>query len=740
MFNYQKFFIAGATTLFAAAALAAPGNRVFYAFTLGSAEFADETKDYDYGFVAYPFDPSDNEAEFLGTILNSYYADHNKGVFAGAGVDGIIYACEYTMVSGAPVPSDFIRYNTFNGTKESLGLWNPMYTGFKPQDMTWCEADQKMYALGFEQGTSALYEVDLSNGKFTRMCDIKNGGGTLAAAPDGTLYSISSSGVLYSLNKQTGAASRVMDTGLGSMFSNQSMEFDKASGLLYWVSSTVGHPQSYENSWLQEIDVEKKTIRQVGSVGIAARILALHIPSAENLLAPAAPQNVKSIPAVDGSLSSTISWTNPATTLNGSTELGTLYGYVITRNGEKVKTATTADGTFNPGEAMTWTDNTIPSTGEYRYDIYFFNAKGNGAKGTVYQYIGPDAPGYVSNITGELGDNMRSLKLYWNAPAAGYHLGAFDQSSVKYKVVRNDNVVVADGVSECTITDTDFVRVMKYNYTVTAYNDYGKSNVQSGDFILGPAFELPFEQTFEDDARVQNLWTSEDANDDGYTWYFNTTLGQAAFGDFEAAAEYIVSPGLGNSNKGSADEWLISPPLAFETGIDYEVTISSRSYTTDQIEVWIGDLNSSSAMTAKAGEISIEHDPENPDIDPALGTVAFRRRSVALPSFAEDAVKCVGIHLVTVHPEHAFLQINGIYVGEKGEFSGVEDILASYEKVNISLSGKTLAIIGGFRSAVLYDLSGRKVLSTTSALVDLNNLPAGVYVLNVDGNSFKISL
>ncbi|MDE6338325.1 MAG: choice-of-anchor J domain-containing protein, partial [Muribaculaceae bacterium] len=738
---YNKLLNLGAATLFAAsAAFAAPGNRVCYAYTLGSAEFADATKDYDYGFVAYPFDPSEDDAEITGTMLDSYYADHSKGVFAGAGVDGILYACEYTMASGAPVPSDFVMYNTFNGTKESIGLWNPMYTAFKPQDMTWSEKDQKMYALGFEQGTSALYEVDLNTAKFTLVCYIKNGGGTLAAAPDGTLYSLSSSGVLYTINPQTGSASKVMDTGLGSMLSNQSMEFDKASGLLYWVSSTSGHPQGYENSWLQEIDVEKKTIRQVGTVGIGARILALHIPSAADLLAPAAPQNVKSEPATDGSLSATISWINPETTLNGSADLGTLYGYVITRNGEIVKTANTTEGTFTPGELSSWVDNTIPATGEYRYDIYFFNAKGNGAKGTVYQYIGPDAPGYVSGIKGEVGNNMRSLKLSWNAPTAGYHLGAFDPSSVKYKVVRSDNVVVSDALTECSITDEDFIRVMKYSYTVTAYNDHGSCNVQSGEFILGPAFELPFEQTFEDDARVQNLWTAEDANDDGFTWYFNTTLGQAAFGDFESAAEYIVSPGLGNSNNGSADEWLISPPLAFEAGVDYEVTVSSRSYTTDQMEIWLGDKNYSADMTTKAGDISIVHDPENPDIDPALGTVAFRRRSVALPSFAEDAIKCIGLHLVTVHPDHAFLQINGIYVGEKGEFSGVEDILASAEKVNISLSGKSLAIFGSFRAADLYDLSGRKVLSTASAVVDLSLLPAGVYVLNVDGNSFKLAL
>ncbi|MDE6339249.1 MAG: choice-of-anchor J domain-containing protein [Muribaculaceae bacterium] len=743
MINLYKLLTLGATAMIASTAFcAAPGNRVFYGFTLGSAEFADDTKEYDFGFVSYPFDPTEKDAEIFGDMMKSYYDNPNLGIFAGAGVDGLIYACEYEAagIMMQPEAGDLVVYNTFNGTKESIGKWNPEQTDFKPQDMSWSEKDGKMYAIGYENSQSGLYVLDLENAKFTKICNVNGGGGTLAVHPDGTLYTISTGGVLFTIDPSNGHVTKVLDTNLGSMLSNQSMEFDKATGLLYWVSTTSGHPQGYENSWLQEINVNDKTIREVGSVGIGSRFVAMHIPSAENILAPGAPTGFRSVPAADGSLSATLSWTNPATTLNGSNEIGTLYGYIITRNGEQIHYASSSDEDLTPGSALSWTDTSIPSTGNYRYDIYFFNGKGNGAKGTVYQYIGPDSPGFVSDIKGEVADNMRSITLTWNAPTEGRHLGAYDASTVRYTVTRSDNVVVGSDLTDCTVTDNDFIRVMKYSYTVTASNDQGASDLKSGDFILGPAFELPFEQTFENPAQVENLWTALDANNDGISWLFNSTIGQAAFGDFESAAEYIVSPGLGNSNKGTADEWLISPPLAFEGAVDYEVTISSRSYTTDEIEIWLGNKNDPAAMTEKIGKLSIEHDPDNPDIDPTLGTVAFRRRSVSVPALAEDATKCVGIHLVTPHPEHAYLQINGIFIGEKGEFSGVEDIIAAAEKVDISLTGKTLAIFGSFRNADLYDLSGRKVLSTNSALVDLSNLPAGVYVLNIDGNSFKLAL
>ena len=743
MRKFTSFLSLGAAALIASsAAFAAQSNRQFFAYTLGSAEFADETKDYDYGFVAYPFNPSESDASILGTLLNSYMENGSayRGVYAAAGVNGLIYACEYEIVSGAPAPGNFVVYNTFNGSKEIIGRWNPNWTDFKPQDMTWCEKDQKMYATGFGNSVGGLYEVDLKTGLFTRLTGVTNGGATLAAHPDGTLYSLNTSGTLYSIDKKTGKAAKIMDTKLGGMPNMQSMEFDEATGLLYWLSDTFDHPQGAENTWLQEIDINAKTIREIGNVGISARVTGIHIPSCQNLLAPEAPMNVKSTPAADGSLAATITWTNPKTAFNGE-ELQTMYGYVINRDGETVHTVTS--GTFTPGEEMSWTDTSIPAHGEYRYDIYFYNVKGNGATGTTYQYIGPDAPGFVSNIRGSIGAGAGSITLTWDAPSTGRHFGIYDASATKYKVVRNDGEVVGDGLTECKVTDDSFVRVMQYSYTITAYNETGSSESNSAAFVAGPAIALPFEYTFEDNTKTTNQWTAEDGNSDGFTWYFNSGLGQSAFYDYEQAAEYIVSPGLGNIGT-KTDEWLISPPLKLEAGVEYEVTVSTRSYTNDQFEIWMGDNNLSSGMTEKLGEFSVEHDPYNPDIDPAVGTVAFRRRSAAVPVQSADAAKCFGLHLVTDCTDeqmtHAYFQINGFYVGAKGEFSGVEDILADASEAQISLNGKLLTIFGTFRTAALYDLNGAKVLSSESAVIDLSTLASGVYVLSIDGRSFKLAL
>ena len=73
MFNRYKFLTLGAAALMTVSAFSeitvAPGNRKIYGYSMGSAEFQNE-QGYDCGFVAYPFDPSEKDAEFWCEMLD----------------------------------------------------------------------------------------------------------------------------------------------------------------------------------------------------------------------------------------------------------------------------------------------------------------------------------------------------------------------------------------------------------------------------------------------------------------------------------------------------------------------------------------------------------------------------------------------------------------------------------------------------------------------------------------------
>lgn len=744
----QKNYLAllGAACMLSALSVsaAAPGNRVIYGFNVGSAEWEDETKDYDCGFVSYPFDLSDT-----GTVLHSYLSSPNTAAYAGAGKDGILYAVLYDFTNSTmqPTATDVVAYNTYNGTLETIGKWNPEQTAFKPQDMTYDYVSGKMYAVGYDSGMGGLYELDLTNGKFTLICEMQGGGGTLAADAKGTLWTIDSQGTLYTLNKNdkgefTGRVSKVFDTKLSGMLQNQTMEFDLTTGKLYWASCTSGNELGSENVYLQEIDVtdlDHITIKEVGQIGILSRFVGMYIPFAESLGAPAAPTDIRSESGADGALTAKISWVNPTVAFGGG-EIGNLYGAVIYRDGERVDYIDSAKA----GEPMTWTDSNVPEAGNYLYEIQLVNGKGNGAKGIAYQYVGHDKPAAVTAINANVNEDMTSVELSWTAPTTGARLGSFDPSTTKYKVTRNDGTVIKDNLTECKVTDNNFRRLASWTYTVTAYNDFGGTDADSKSYILGPAMELPLEQTFENQGQLFNRWTVVDGNNDTFSWMFYTNLGQAIFGDYEVCAEYIVSPTLDVKN--DADEWLISPPLAFEAGKEYEVTLSTRCYSIKQVDgknvyaeepmdIYVGNKNSVEAMTQKLGTIKATvNDP-----DPATKTMAFKRLSVALPVYDKDVTRCVGINLVTPLLLSGYLQINGIYVGEKGQFGAVTDIAADASDASIAINGNMLTIFGHFNNAVLYNLQGIAVAKANSAMIDLGALEAGVYILNVDGKSFKIA-
>lgn len=245
-------------------------------------------------------------------------------------------------------------------------------------------------------------------------------------------------------------------------------------------------------------------------------------------------------------------------------------------------------------------------------------------------------------------------------------------------------------------------------------------------------------------ANVHNRWTVLDGNNDTYTWMFYTNLGQAVFGDFEICAEYIVSPTLGNTE--DADEWLISPPLAFEAGEQYELTVSGRSYSIcdgalidELLDVYIGNKNTLEAMTEKLGTMKVSVN----GIDPATETMAFKKHVIALPTFDEDATRCIGLNLVTpITPSKtaAYLQINAIYVGKVGEFSGVTDVAAEAKAPAVSVNGRTLTIFGDFTSARLYNMQGAAVADICSPVTSLADLNSGIYILCIDGKSFKLAL
>lgn len=86
-----------------------------------------------------------------------------------------------------------------------------------------------------------------------------------------------------------------------------------------------------------------------------------------------APKKFEVVPAEDNKLSATLSWKNPSYTLNGS-GMTTVDKIVIERNGKVIKEFTDV----KPGETMTYEDNAVPCYSYFDYSIYAIAAGAHG--------------------------------------------------------------------------------------------------------------------------------------------------------------------------------------------------------------------------------------------------------------------------------------------------------------------------------------------------------------------------
>lgn len=598
-----------------------------------------------------------------------------KSIYSGAAVDDVFYAYEYTYDSFmGPQNGNFISYNITTGRYTVLGSEGlaAQGTNFKTQDMTYDYSSKTMYAIGFYQGESALYSVNLKDGMLTKVNTLQQTLGVIAADMDGTLYGVGANdGVLYKVNRNDGSLTRVLQTGFGGLSQNQTMEFDHSTGLLYWAACSYDYDKGIQTHMLCiDLTSENVTMKNLGQIGVNSSFMALYIPFAEGGNdAPAKPGEFTVTPGEKGARTAHLTWTAPTTTFGGDDLADAVTGYVIERNGEKITTLT--------ADATSYDDNNIGADGDYAYVIYAVNKAGNGGKARTTVFVGNDIPGQVSNMKFIVGEGCASAKLSWDAPTAGFNGGYFSPEGVTYKIVRQpDNKTIVDNLKETTFTDDQMTRIGRYTYVIYACNEYGETSTNMPEaYVLGNAMNIPVTQDFSNITYFENQWMAYDGNKDAYSWTYTSEWGPLQFDDTTPCAEYIVNPGIDNYGN-DADEWLITPPLEFDASKSYKIKIKIRCTNEEKIQFTIGNNN------VYTGHSTFDEFTFKPKLNEEGDNWIYSEYEFNLPSEA-NGVKCIGIHLVSPYPSNgiSYLQIANITV-EEGVASGIRQKLISDNDIN----------------------------------------------------------
>lgn len=343
-------------------------------------------------------------------------------------------------------------------------------------EMTYDYATSTMY--GVSNNAEELMILDMHTGETTQVGTFLEGETAvyilaLACDVEGTMYGISTSDNLYTIDKATAACTLVGSTGVDAAFT-QSMDFDRNNGVLYWLNNG--------DYTLYTVDVTTGKATAIGAVGELGdeSLNSIFIPYIH--VAAGAPDRVTERSVEPQGTSVRLAWKNPAIDAQGN-PLTQLTGVKVYRNNELVTTVTA--GNDQIGASMEYTDTNL-SDGLYSYRLVPVNAQGDGGADSddLQVYVGNDAPGAVVGFTVEQGDSQALLS--WKAPEAGKYGGTFDPASITgYVITRSDGTTsetITQPASATTYADTP--EFGTYTYSIYAENNVGKGTEVSADPII----------------------------------------------------------------------------------------------------------------------------------------------------------------------------------------------------------------------------------------------------------------
>lgn len=430
-------------------------------------------------------------------------------------------------------------------------------------DLTYDYSTSTLYGImvksGGEEVKPRLIQINTIDGSYTKVADLNEKLVALACTYYGDLYAMDGKSNLYELDKVSGELTLVGNTGVKCITSEaQSMEFDRATGELYWTGLDEN-----EDTFFNKINPYTAEVVSSSPVENNSLIVGLYIPfTIADDKAPAKPLNLT---ATAGDSGVTLSWTNPSALYNGDTAEAALTKVEVWRNGKLIHTVE------NPvaGADETFVDKSEDLNGKVRYIVYAYNEAGRGEGASVKLMTGDDIPSAVENLTCSKSGN--DVLLTWTAPTTGKNGGNVNPDKFVYTITRQPDGKVFENVKDTKFTDNTITSTCYYSWQVTCRNDVGESDAaKTATIAAGNSLTVPYTADFDTDLGCAQ-WLVVDNNGDGSTWITN-------------GKGYVYNTSWTNA----ADDSLVSVPFHFEKGMKYVVNydiLAPDMFSTEHFEM-----------------------------------------------------------------------------------------------------------------------------------------------------------
>ncbi len=505
-------------------------------------------------------------------------------------------------------------------------------------------------ADGYEFGT-----VDYTTLKRTTIKAIELPWSAISVTRQGQLYAIDDNGILFTIDKNTGAMTRVGDTGLIASHPSSAC-IDPRTGRMFY-AITRKNANAIEGA-LYEISLTDAKATRLYQFPRNEEIVGMYVPVPN--VDDDAPDAVADLTLdfPNGTLSGTVSFKMPATNFIGGTGIGNLT-YTITANGQEIVPPTAAGW----GEQVN-AKVTLPEAATYTITVTPANPFGNGPKADAEMFIGVDTP-VTPNLTADISGSEITLR--WSPVTESVNGGYIDLPNLTYRVTRYpDETILAEATKQTEIKDNPDTEsgVTGYYYTVVA-----NAGTSASEAATSPTFWLgtitpPYNMAF-DTPESTGAYTFVDANNDGITWSWSAS-------DKAFQSQW-------NRQKNS-DDWLITPGIRLESGKTYTVTAKMHTYlgNPEQLEICYGTSPDPAMLTEKLmDKCTIKH-RDSKDYE-------------LLVTPENDGTYYIGIHVVTPGEEAWKLYVEALSVNA-GVAADIPDAVADFTVTPAADGSKTAEI------------------------------------------------
>lgn len=402
----------------------------------------------------------------------------------------------------------------------------------------------------------------------------------MASTKDGVIYGIGQDNVLYTINKNSGALTKVVDLTYpdygsgdptGTFYGGyESAEFDWDTNTLYFSRN-----DDYSDPFISTIDLTTGQVTDLANLGYdsggtgTSEIFSAIFFKQQATVAGTTPAGVENLTATPTGteLKATVEFDLPTLDTEGNPLEGTLT-WTVTDGENELGTGEAAPGTHISTEVAP------ASEGFVNFVVFTTLNSQSSTQSIVRKFIGCDTPKLFTRPDVYPDEETNSAIIIWRK-AESVNGGNLDP--VTYRVVRMpDGKVIEEATSDLAaedILDSEYKLRCYYEVTPVSGVKTGEAS-NTREAYVGKYFTLPHQNTFDEELTF-NQYPAIDANKDGNTWWVDVNKNRQA-----AVYSGTTTP---------ANDFMCVGPFKLDAGSEYTFQMSADSHSgTDRVAVFMG--------------------------------------------------------------------------------------------------------------------------------------------------------